>query len=118
MEFTIKVETLGDAIKYKRTALGLTQRKLAAKVGVDVTYICRMENNAANPTANILRDLEIVLEYPAGTLFQISGRSSLEALNLSPGFLNLLDKCIKKYGCESVEQRLRNLLGVQNGNTI
>lgn len=118
MELTFKINSLGEAVRYKRSALGLTQRKLGAKLGIDVTYVSKIENDVVTPATRLIRDLEVILELPIGTLFLLAEIPPVQALDLPLDFLDLLDKCIKKYGRESVELRLRNLLGVKNGNAV
>jgi transcriptional regulator with XRE-family HTH domain len=45
-----------------RIAAGLSQDELAARTGLDRTYISRMENGRRNPTLIVLNDLAIRLD--------------------------------------------------------
>lgn len=44
-------ETFGQAIKRLRIQRGLTQRKLAEQVGIDFTYLSKVENDKGDPPA-------------------------------------------------------------------
>ena len=44
-------ETFGQAIKRLRIQRGLTQRKLADKLGIDFTYLSKVENDKGDPPA-------------------------------------------------------------------
>lgn len=53
---------LGERIKIYRVKRGLTQEKLAEKVGVNETYISRVETGSAKPSLKLLFNLSVVLE--------------------------------------------------------
>jgi transcriptional regulator with XRE-family HTH domain len=44
--------TFGSILKEKRRAAGLSQRQLADKVGVDFSYISKLENDRLQPPAS------------------------------------------------------------------
>ncbi len=67
-QMEIKINSLGEAIKHKRCLLGLTQRKLASKAGVDYTYLSKLENNRAIPSLEMLDRLEVILQFHKGEL--------------------------------------------------
>ena len=50
-------QNLGPIIKEARTALRLTQRELAAAVGVKASHIAYIENNQRNPSLALLKRL-------------------------------------------------------------
>ena len=50
-------QNLGPIIKEARTALRLTQRELAAEVGVKASHIAYIENNQRNPSLGLLKRL-------------------------------------------------------------
>jgi transcriptional regulator with XRE-family HTH domain len=50
-------KTLGDAVKTARQELGLTQRELAARVGVKSSHIAYIEGNRRNPSLSVLVQL-------------------------------------------------------------
>lgn len=56
-----KKTTLGAAIKEARESLGLTQRGLAAEVGVKASHIAYVEGNRRRPSLPLLRKLVLVL---------------------------------------------------------
>jgi transcriptional regulator with XRE-family HTH domain len=56
-----KTTTLGAAIKQARESLGLTQRGLAAEVGVKASHIAYIEGDRRKPSLPLLRKLVSVL---------------------------------------------------------
>ena len=66
--------TFGPRIHALRKAAKMTQRELAEKVGVDVTYISKMENDRLEhpPSLRTIRDLATAL-----------GADELELMNLT-----------------------------------
>ena len=50
-------QNLGPVIKDARTALRLTQRELAAEVGVKASHIAYIENNQRKPSLGLLKRL-------------------------------------------------------------
>ncbi|MHB8322854.1 MAG: helix-turn-helix domain-containing protein [Candidatus Dormibacteria bacterium] len=44
-------ETFGQTIRRLRIQRGLTQRKLAEELGIDFTYLSKVENNKGDPPA-------------------------------------------------------------------
>ena len=54
--------TFGDVIKTKRKELKITQRELADRVGVDFTYISKIENDVLLPSEGIIRKMCNVLK--------------------------------------------------------
>jgi transcriptional regulator with XRE-family HTH domain len=53
--------TFGAVIKEARESLGLTQRGLAAEVGVKASHIAYIEGNRRKPSLSLLRKLVLVL---------------------------------------------------------
>lgn len=56
-----KTTTVGAAIKQARESLGLTQRGLAAEVGVKASHIAYIEGDRRRPSLPLLRKLARVL---------------------------------------------------------
>jgi transcriptional regulator with XRE-family HTH domain len=56
-----KKTNLGAVIKEARESLGLTQRRLAAKVGVKASHIAYIEGNRRRPSLPLVRNLAVVL---------------------------------------------------------
>jgi len=62
---------LGNKIAKRRIELGLTQEQLANTIGKDKQFINRYENDGANPTAYILKQLAEVLEVSIDDLVDV-----------------------------------------------
>jgi len=54
-------ETLGEKIRYYRMVSKLTQKELAAKVGVYHGTLLRYENNILRPSSKVLSRLKLLL---------------------------------------------------------
>jgi transcriptional regulator with XRE-family HTH domain len=61
--------TLGNAIKVVRTATGMKQRDVAAKVGVTANYMSLVEGGKREPSIAFLNRLAKVLGTPVGIFF-------------------------------------------------
>lgn len=61
-------DTLGEAIRDRRDALGLSQRALAAQAGVSGAFISQVENGQRQPSLGVLRQIAEALETSTGTL--------------------------------------------------
>lgn len=59
---------LGAAIRGRRTALGVSQRELAARAGVDRAFLNGVENGRRNPTLAMLAKLADGLGTTVGAL--------------------------------------------------
>jgi HTH-type transcriptional regulator, competence development regulator len=68
--------TLGARIKELRHQRGFTQRQLAEKVGVDFTYLSKIENDRLEHTPSIktLQDLARALEVDELELMQLANK--------------------------------------------
>jgi len=73
---------LGNAIKRKRFALGISQEELAARAGLHRTYVSDVERGARNPSLESVQKLAEALELSLPTLFERAGpsRSAVEIL--------------------------------------
>lgn len=60
---------IGSSIKKFRSMRRLTQRKLAEKVGITVSYLSQIENDKREPSNSLLRELCGALEIPNEVLF-------------------------------------------------
>jgi transcriptional regulator with XRE-family HTH domain len=56
-----KPASTGDLVRQLRTRLGLTQEKLAARLGVTFPTINRWENGRAKPSPLALKQIEVLL---------------------------------------------------------
>jgi transcriptional regulator with XRE-family HTH domain len=68
-------ETFGQKLRALRRAISITQRELAVRVGVDFSYISKLENNRLPPPAadTILKICE-ALGIPPDELLAYSGK--------------------------------------------
>jgi transcriptional regulator with XRE-family HTH domain len=61
--------TLGNAIKVVRTATGLKQRDVAAKIGVTANYMSLVEGGKREPSLAFLNRLAKTLEFRLAYFF-------------------------------------------------
>lgn len=68
--------TFGEQIKKLRKSKHITQLELAQMIGVDFTYISKMENNKLihSPSEQIIRKIAAVLGAVAEDLILIAGK--------------------------------------------
>ena len=68
--------TFGEIIKNKRKYKGFSQRKLATLIGIDFTYLSKLENNRADypPKEEVIRSLAQNLELNEEELIFLAGR--------------------------------------------
>ncbi len=93
-ELKLKAE-IGRRIKRIRVERGLTQKELASKVGIDFTYIGKMERGEQLPSLKILIKIGEVLSVPLCLFFVDEGMAGILEVCLSVG------ECLmnsKKYG--------------------
>ena len=63
---------LGENIRAKRTALGISQEKLGLEIGIDRTYISGIERGIRNPSLDVICKIASVLTVMPATLLQPS----------------------------------------------
>lgn len=85
-------------LKFYRKQAGLTQEKLAEKIGMSTSYIGDMEARERFPSAETIDKIADALDIPASTLF--GERSSPQ---------NIKDSFVKMYG-KSLGDELRSRL--------
>jgi transcriptional regulator with XRE-family HTH domain len=61
---------IGENIRIRRIAARLSQEALAAKVGVEQSYLSGLEAGRRNPTAVTLWHVAIALKIKPGALFE------------------------------------------------
>jgi HTH-type transcriptional regulator, competence development regulator len=77
-------ETFGGRIQRLRRELGLTQRDVAGKLGIDFTYLSKLENNRGEPPSEeTVRKLAEVLGADAEELLALAGRVPAELRELA-----------------------------------
>ena len=68
------MQTFGQAIRQLRMERGLTQRVVAAAVGVDFTYLSKLENDRGEPPSEkLVRELARVLDGEPEELLALAG---------------------------------------------
>lgn len=69
-------QNFGKLIRQARKDKGLSQRELAEKLGLDFTYLSKLENNRADypPKEEVIRTLAAHLELDAEELIFLAGR--------------------------------------------
>lgn len=75
--------TLGKAAREARRALGLTQEKVAERLGVSVEFYGRVERGAAWPSMEVLANMVSALEVSADALLGIETRRAPEPAPLA-----------------------------------
>jgi transcriptional regulator with XRE-family HTH domain len=60
---------LGRAIKLMRTAAGMKQKDVAAKIGVTSNYVSLVENGRREPSVSFLKQVAAILSVPVGLFF-------------------------------------------------
>lgn len=90
-------QTFGQILKASRQAKSLSQRELANKVGVDFTYISKLENDRQPPpAADTISKLSEILDAPVELLLAAAGKVNDDVKELITGspeavkFLNQL----------------------------
>lgn len=85
------VEKLGPYIRRLRAAANLSQRSLASRVGIDVTYLSKLENGRQVGSERVLRSLAEQLDVPAAELIALAGRVPGE-FRLDPSEMDETDR--------------------------
>jgi HTH-type transcriptional regulator, competence development regulator len=79
-------ETFGETIKRHRRELVLTQRQVAEKLGIDVTYLSKLENGRGEaPSEKLVRELASELKADPEELLALAGRVPSEIRELAQG---------------------------------
>jgi transcriptional regulator with XRE-family HTH domain len=75
-------ETFGSRIRRLRRERGLNQRRLAAQVGIDFTYLSKLENNQSgqSPGEDLIRRLAEKLGEDPEDLLAMAGKVPVDAL--------------------------------------
>lgn len=87
--------TFGQTLKEIRRAKDVSQRELAEKVGVDFSYISKLENDRMPPpAAETIVKLAEALDVPAEVLLANSGKVSSELKDVisSPEAIRFLNE--------------------------
>jgi transcriptional regulator with XRE-family HTH domain len=97
---------LAATIRARRHSLGLSQRQLAARLGVPRTYSSKLENLKYTPTLGNLEKIARALETSIPLLLNSGERSRLEAVNelMSDKFIRELQPFVA--GLSEVQRRV------------
>jgi transcriptional regulator with XRE-family HTH domain len=68
----MKKKTLGSVLKDRREFLRLTQRELAAKLGVKASHVAYLENGRRRPSLSLLHRLSTVMGLDSETIFLLA----------------------------------------------
>ncbi len=68
----MKKKTLGTVLKDRRELLRLTQRELAAKLGVKASHVAYLENGRRRPSLSLLRRMSDVMGLESETIFLLA----------------------------------------------
>lgn len=80
---------VGRAIRLCRTQKSFTQKSLAEKAGLSVSYLSLLEQNKRDPTISKIRDIAIALGIPASILFFLAADEA-ELSGLDSGLIDRL----------------------------
>ncbi len=70
-----KYRKLGDLLRSAREKIGYSQSAFADKVGVERSYLSRMEKGERRPSTDALRMMSQVLQIPLKNLMELAGHS-------------------------------------------
>jgi transcriptional regulator with XRE-family HTH domain len=73
-----ETQNLGSIVRRQRIRLGLTLKDLAAKSGVSVSHLGRIENAQRYPSPNVLRKIAEPLDLDENEIFNLAGYLPIE----------------------------------------
>ncbi|MDJ0725297.1 MAG: helix-turn-helix transcriptional regulator [Prochloraceae cyanobacterium] len=101
---------LGKKIKQARKNKGYSQKNFASKIGIDLNYLCKIENNRIQypPTESVLNLVAKELDLNEKELTFLAGR-------VPEKYLELIKKHYKLFPiffviCEKIQKRSKKLL--------
>ncbi len=77
----MKKKTLGEVLKSQRETLALTQRELAAKLGVKPSHVAYLETNRRRPSLGLVSRIAEALGLDKEMLFLLAHPEARELLN-------------------------------------
>ncbi len=102
-------QTFGQSLKEYRRLRNISQRELAHKVGVDFTYISKLENDRLPPpSAATITKIAEILNTPQELLFATSGKVNnelKEVISGNPEAIKFLNE-VKRMDLTGVEWNL------------
>lgn len=66
--------SFGKVLKSLRTKKGISIKKLAPEIGLDYTYISKLENSKVNPSLKVVNKLSRYFDYNSDELLATAGR--------------------------------------------
>lgn len=72
LAYTPALTALGEAVRSARLARGISQEELAARAGLDRSYMSSIERGAQNPGVVSVLRVAAALEMSASELFSIA----------------------------------------------
>lgn len=110
-------KTFGQALRDVRRSKGVSQRDLAEQVGVDFSYISKVENERLPPpSADTIVKICEVLEIPPDELLALTGKmpsSIKDMLSSSPAALEFMRQAhtmgLTEDDWENLSQQLKTL---------
>ena len=79
-----KKKTLGQVIKHRRAEMSLTQRELAAKLGVKPSHVAYLENGHRRPSLSLVARLADVLGLEKEPLFLLAHPEAISLIGNRP----------------------------------
>lgn len=108
---------LGQVIRERRQAVGLSLRNAAKAVGCNVAYLSRIEGGKTAPSEETVEHLASVLKLDEAELALMAGRLPVSVKSAMPGRSRELALALRKTLANSLENaRQRVLLPVASGN--
>ncbi|MFT3855704.1 MAG: helix-turn-helix transcriptional regulator [Ilumatobacteraceae bacterium] len=118
---------LGDRIRGRRVALGLTLAAVADRAGLSLPYVSNLERGRGNPTLDALTAIAVALETTTADLLSEAERSassselalahapaSLKQFARSSRFAAVVQRLAKEHGATESEMRERLLVGMNS----
>jgi len=84
-------KTLGEIVKHRRQARGLTQRQLAEMLGVKGSHVAYLESGRRKPSFALIKHLADVLELDPQQLFLLAHPEAKSLLGSSADLVPLED---------------------------
>jgi transcriptional regulator with XRE-family HTH domain len=82
----MKKQTLGSVLKNRREFLRLTQRELAAKLGVKASHVAYLENGRRRPSLSLLHRLSTVMGLESESIFLLAHPEAKDLIAPREGF--------------------------------
>lgn len=99
------MQPIGRNIRALRQLLGVTQTKLAAKVGVAPAYISQIESMSRMPSVRVTHRIAEALGTTVGTLLGETADSTLEGRLSKVEQLHLLKRLVLELEAELAQER-------------